>query len=1052
MRQFDIHPELVRALRYGNVIPFIGSGLSFASTIKSWKDMIEELHDDLEARNYGPLEPFPSNYLKIAEHYEFKMGKGALAGKLIDWMQPRRLQPSDDLIRACQLADRIVVTTNFDDLIERAFRDLSRRVDLIVYDRDWSRRGLETQQADEAVQLFKLHGTIEDPDSCIFTQEQYDSYSRDRSFLDRVVQTYIADGQNTFLFLGFSLNDPHFYDLYSEVNRVLENKQPLSFAIIPDCREGEQEFWFRRNVIVSNVAADDIGHLLEEMVHIKYPTTIDSSEGLVRRELEYRERVKTQFEDTHALGNRHTLSEVYIPLAWTPGGSTHAENQPVSPETAIDSVQKCILFGGPGSGKSSSLNRLAYSCATDAQRPLPIYIRLSEYGRATPRIGLPAYLTQVVRDKYGMPPAFCNLVDQKLREGTCLLLLDGWDEVAEEHRSGVMAGISRLLNGALTKNQIVISSRFLNDPDTRRLTDQLDVFEIDRVSTSQIERFSVEDWFTDSSQGRGIYRNILEDPRLLALARNPFMLSALCLIGESGTLLSDSRAEIYLSCIQNLYESGNPELSWKLIEKYFCHVALRLFDRPDPGDNDETIFSLAQVDSILIEHGRTETLNAPIADILSSISDCQLFDRVGDDDLIVIHRTIWEYLVARNLWHQGDTGIEFLLARLENPKWEEVVRLYMGILSPMEGAKFFEYVWEQNPFLAMRSLGENLNIDEGRVRTTIRKTHWQKRADLVQSLAQDSDGKADQIVETLREWLKGKEPIDESNAPILYRETNGNVLHYAVALLTRLGGEEALKIVRDRFRVGVDRMIRSEELPSDKWTFVDLVTSFPRGSNDSEAPDNEKPITQIRVPSFHIMKYQVTNQEYEQFDPEHHSERAPDISHEDDEPVTDLTWFEASMYCLWKGYRLPSEAQWELAGSWDPETETKRIFPWGDAWDPQRCNSIESVKPIVDGRVKNIVSVSEYESVGASACGCVNMAGNVWEWCRDWYLDDFYHQQINSESWQGPQIEGSLRSIRGGCFFNDQKRMRCTHREAKSPDHRDPDFGFRCVVDIAQLI
>jgi formylglycine-generating enzyme required for sulfatase activity len=221
--------------------------------------------------------------------------------------------------------------------------------------------------------------------------------------------------------------------------------------------------------------------------------------------------------------------------------------------------------------------------------------------------------------------------------------------------------------------------------------------------------------------------------------------------------------------------------------------------------------------------------------------------------------------------------------------------------------------------------------------------------------------------------------------------------------------------------------------------FVQLgPAEFAMGSADPESPDNERPVHKVQLSrSFWMAMTPVTNAQYEQFDPDHR-QRRPSWNG-DDHPVVCVRWSEATAFCLWlsqrdgREYRLPTEAEWEFAARGTDE----RIFPWGSFWDPKRCNSAEES----DGFAQTS-PVKQFPE-GASPHGILDMVGNVWEWCSDWFAPSYGDESPRSDP-TGPPT-GNDRVCRGGSWMNHGYSCRTTMRARRPPDFSDNYIGFRVV-------
>lgn len=204
---------------------------------------------------------------------------------------------------------------------------------------------------------------------------------------------------------------------------------------------------------------------------------------------------------------------------------------------------------------------------------------------------------------------------------------------------------------------------------------------------------------------------------------------------------------------------------------------------------------------------------------------------------------------------------------------------------------------------------------------------------------------------------------------------------------------------------------------------------------DGMAADDEKPQHPVYLPRYEIARTPVTNAQYKAF-LDATGRRAPDHWHGgqiptglEAHPVVNVSWEDALAFCQWAGLRLPTEAEWEKAA----RGTDGRLWPWGNvAPDMRRCN--------FNDNVRGTVPVGQYPA-GASPYGLLDMAGNVWEWCADYY-DAEYYIKSPSEAPTGP-ARGLARVLRGGSWTNDARRVRAAARSSRSPVFRGENVGFR---------
>ncbi|MGD2087325.1 MAG: SUMF1/EgtB/PvdO family nonheme iron enzyme [Candidatus Aminicenantes bacterium] len=208
---------------------------------------------------------------------------------------------------------------------------------------------------------------------------------------------------------------------------------------------------------------------------------------------------------------------------------------------------------------------------------------------------------------------------------------------------------------------------------------------------------------------------------------------------------------------------------------------------------------------------------------------------------------------------------------------------------------------------------------------------------------------------------------------------------------------------------------------------------------------NETPLHKLYLDGYWLGKYEVTFAQYDRYCNE------SKIKKPDDEgwgretlPVINVSWTEAGAYCQWLSqqtglqFKLPTEAQWEKAARGNDQ----RKYPWGSCEpDKDLANFIINV-----GKT---TPVGSYPA-GASPYGLLDMAGNVWEWCSDWY-EEGYYKNSPLRNPVGPN-SSSDRVIRGGGCYYHSKSLRCANRVRYGYSDRSDVLGFRLCQDRWDLV
>ena len=491
---------------------------------------------------------------------------------------------------------------------------------------------------------------------------------------------------------------------------------------------------------------------------------------------------------------------------------------------------------------------------------------------------------------------------------------------------------------------------------------------------------------------------------------NPLLLTAVCILYlVSGKRIPDQRADLYNRIVENLvyrrfHDPASPGREEE-VEEYLMRLA---FSMQDAGTRSIEAHEARQMLKEVYPAGQNETeqdYKKRIGKLFDKIEpDCGLLSRLSSGDVEFFHLTFQEFLAGKHI-HNMDIDVARFL---DKSWWQETVLLYAGLMN-------LEMKKRSNALV--RRLLESEPVEEKK-----KFYLWLLGA------------------KALRDFQSFKR--EEFNVELAANRLK-SLLSPGVELSVRFEAGEIAGSLGD-VRLRKDNMIK---IPAGE---------FLRGSNVYR--ENEKPERKIYLDEFMIGKYPVTNQEYRRFvdaggyenkeywTPEGWRWREeekiiePEYLHDrkwngGNFPVVGVSWYEAVAYACWlakemgKPYRLPTEAEWEKAAR-----GTKGlIYPWGNEFDKNKCNYRET-------RLGRTSPVGIFPG-GESPYGCVDMAGNVWEWCLDWFGDEYYKDSPD-RSPKGPD-NGSYRVVRGGSWGRDAASCRASFRYYDDPAARWLYRGFR---------
>jgi len=321
---------------------------------------------------------------------------------------------------------------------------------------------------------------------------------------------------------------------------------------------------------------------------------------------------------------------------------------------------------------------------------------------------------------------------------------------------------------------------------------------------------------------------------------------------------------------------------------------------------------------------------------------------------------------------------------------------------------------------------------------------------------EEKPGEGGEEREVPEEWRRMK----ASGLPGRHLKTLRELSDRQRHLLIYLATPPAVEVIREPKKSAKRDLL---DLDSGAWVEIPGGT-FHMGaqSQDQDAPgydpkarDNESPVRRVTVSPFHMARHPVTHAEYAAFveetdmGPPKHWEEGRIPEGKKDHPVVYVSWPDAVAFCEWlsrraakeegadsdrtRQVRLPTEAEWELAA----RGEAGRRYPWGPDEPSDRLANF-------GGNVGDTTPVGSYPE-GATPEGIHDLAGNVWEWCADW----FGEYPLEEEKDPKGARSGSSRVLRGGAFDFHPRFLRAADRGLAPPERRLADCGFRVVWSLS---
>lgn len=723
-----------------------------------------------------------------------------------------------------------------------------------------------------------------------------------------------------------------------------------------------------------------------------------------------------------------------------------------------DDVQRAILLGEPGAGKTTALERLAWVTSTastgsaigvEAPIHLPIFVRLANYDGEGDLLPLLTSAFNQIGQLDLAPASFRQLL--RAENVRVLLLLDGLNEFGLDYlESGPQ--LIRAHADSYPTHTLYITCRTADfdtalheNPRTQvlpnallwqvqPLVDTIRYWDDEEQGESDIRIYLRQ--HLGNSAGKMLYERLRADERLYTMAHLPLFLWMFKeTAGDSGTgNLPSDRGNLLRTFVQSerllgtipkhlrtQAERGLEAISWSLQQEV---KGLEI--------DEERLYD--QLESVQSRRGRFDP-----DEMRERLQEIGLLIDLGAQRYKLLHQLVQEYGAAAYLTHQDACAAE-LPKLAQDEWWRESVIMALWLNTDLHAPDYLLNLMSDPAVdLRVRVAAATILSQVGDPRFPV-----QRKGDvefIEPTMVKIPSGTA---------ILGGEDPdayddeTPECSVQIeafelaIYPVTNREFGYFMAAggyedesLWTPSGqawlrGEGKLdpemeKQLRQQYQYVTDGDVEDwisdvkqsegmDDEDADYWRWVATISE-----DDYVDHYNTDYLSEVRrEPAF--WENTTFNQP--------------------SQPVVGVTWYEAMAYTAWlakltsKKYLLPTEAQWEWAARRRSAQNNGNRYPWGNEWDASRCNSLAS-------RLNAPNPVGIYPH-GATADGLHELAGNVYDWTKSLYRDYPY----DPTAYEDVSVDG-IRSIRGGSWYVGTDRVRCAYRGRFNPRYRFDALGFR---------
>jgi len=742
---------------------------------------------------------------------------------------------------------------------------------------------------------------------------------------------------------------------------------------------------------------------------------LDSALGEGKRSKNY---ILPVLLDNNPIHHRQSLQEQVFP-------SPRAINEDL---LEVDQL-KTMLMAGSGMGKTTYLK---YYQETLLQRephpvyPLPVYFHFGSLPEGTGFAGFydsvyQEILDTVLLEREESPDL--ELDEAVLRRtiasisqtSRIIFLLDGLDQLHPEDRFHVYFE-TFVDDNAFRSNFVVLATRRFDLGPLA--TDS--VVKKGRDSGFQMEFARIDEkvrnaYLGDAGKNKTLQTLASYSPELL---ETPVLLKMIRTLQENGLLDGrGNRADIYQAFLNHKLDQscGEDQAGIKAdLIRWVTEVSFQLIDGKHAQRLERVELGF---DKKVLQMPKQEGTPV-IKDIPDIPAELEFIFQQTATRFEYRHPSFQEYFAARWLAGQPDWK-ERVRAHCRDEKWQETIRFLAGMVA---GDDLFEVLLEEGAvFLAGNCLGEVRELSQDKRLLTCHLLKYQCKESLPQ-FARCRLIKTEDVLEAV-----DKETLQRRIGDLLQREKrDSRTLFATLELVLSRHGIDFHELVDTQnftplYQIEELRAFLQESRNPEmvilsrikRW--AEMVT-VPAGKFIYQDDKDEE--DRVNLKEYSIMKFPVTNALYQEFDPNHRS-RFPLYSSQEDQPVIGINYYEALIFSIWLGKRLPTEKEWEKAA----RGIDGRDYPWGEAQGYQ--NGFTNTCDFLLGQTSPVL---EFEQ-GISPYGCFDMSGNVWEWCVQLYSSRHTTQRI----------------VRGGSWLNYMVHSKCKFRNSFDPSERHLAVGFRCV-------